>query len=54
MFFFFSGPSLVPHLGTVSLAVSLGVVLVVSVLSGLYPAIIATRITPLEAMQAED
>ncbi len=54
MFFFFSGPSLVPHLGTVSLAVSLGVVLVVSVLSGLYPAIIATRITPLEAMQSED
>jgi ABC-type lipoprotein release transport system permease subunit len=54
MFFFFSGPSLVPHLGTVSLAVSMAVVLVVSVLSGLYPALLATRITPLEAMQAED
>jgi ABC-type lipoprotein release transport system permease subunit len=54
MFFFFSGPSLMPRLGTVSLAVSLGVVLVVSVLSGLYPALIATRITPLEAMQSED
>jgi ABC-type lipoprotein release transport system permease subunit len=54
MFFFFSGPSLVPHLGSVSLVASMGIVLVVSVLSGLYPAIIATRITPLEAMQSED
>ena len=54
MFFFFSGPSLLPHLGTASLAVSIAVVLVVSVLSGLYPAVIATRITPLEAMQSED
>ena len=52
--FFFSGPSLVPRLGTVSLAISIGIVLVVSVLSGLYPALIATRITPLEAMQSED
>ena len=54
MYFFYSGPSLMPHLGAVSLAVSLAVVLVVSVLSGLYPAIIATRITPLEAMQSDD
>lgn len=54
MFFFFSGPSLVPRLGTVSLAVSIGIVVIVSVLSGLYPAVVATRITPLEAMQSED
>jgi ABC-type lipoprotein release transport system permease subunit len=54
MFFFFSGPSLMPRLGTVSLALSIGVVLVVSVLSGLYPALLATRITPLEAMQSEE
>jgi ABC-type lipoprotein release transport system permease subunit len=54
MYFFFSGPSLVPRLGGVSMAVSMGIVLVVSVLSGLYPAVIATRITPLEAMQSED
>jgi ABC-type lipoprotein release transport system permease subunit len=54
MYFFYSGPSLMPRLGAVSLAVSLAVVLVVSVLSGLYPAIIATRITPLEAMQSDE
>jgi ABC-type lipoprotein release transport system permease subunit len=54
MYFFYSGPSLMPHLGAVSLAVSLAVVFVVSVLSGLYPALIATRITPLEAMQSEE
>jgi len=34
--------------------VSLALVFVVSVLSGLYPAVIATRITPLEAMQSDD
>ena len=52
--FFFSGPTLLPRLGTVGLGVSIGIVLVVSVLSGLYPAVIATRITPLEAMQSEE
>jgi ABC-type lipoprotein release transport system permease subunit len=54
MYFFYSGPSLMPHLGVVSLAVSLAIVFVVSVLSGLYPALIATRVTPLEAMQSDD
>ena len=54
LYFFYSGPSLVPHLGAVSLAVSLGIVIVVSVLSGLYPALIATRVTPVEAMQSDD
>ncbi len=54
MYFFYSGPSLMPHLGVASLAVSLLVVFLVSVLSGLYPAVIATRVTPLEAMQSDD
>jgi ABC-type lipoprotein release transport system permease subunit len=54
MYFFFSGRSLVPHLGASSLAVSLAIVLVVSVASGLYPALVATRVTPLEAMQSDD
>jgi ABC-type antimicrobial peptide transport system permease subunit len=54
LYFFFSGPSLVPHLGTASLAVSLAIVLVVSIASGLYPALIAARVSPLEAMQSED
>ena len=54
LYFFFSGPSLVPRLGTSSLAVSLAIVLVVSIASGLYPALIAAKVSPLEAMQAED
>jgi ABC-type lipoprotein release transport system permease subunit len=54
MYFFFSGPSLLPRLGAGSLAISLGIVLLVSVVSGLYPALIATRVTPLEAMRSED
>ncbi len=54
LYFFYSGPSLVPRLGATSLAVSLLVVIVVSVLSGVYPAVIATRVTPLEAMQSDE
>ncbi|HTN52848.1 MAG TPA: ABC transporter permease [Anaeromyxobacter sp.] len=52
--FFFSGPALVPAVGGVSLAVALGIVFLVSVASGLYPAILGTRVTPLEAMSSED
>jgi len=54
LYFFYSGPSLVPQLGTASLVVSLAIVIVVSILSGLYPALIATRVTPLEAMQTDE
>ena len=54
LYFFYSGPSLVPQLGAGSLAVSLAVVFLVSVLSGIYPAVIATRVSPLEAMQSDD
>jgi ABC-type lipoprotein release transport system permease subunit len=54
LYFFYSGPSLIPRLGTASLAVSLAIVIVVSILSGLYPAVIAMRVTPLEAMQSDE
>jgi ABC-type lipoprotein release transport system permease subunit len=54
MYFLFSGPSLVPHLGTASLAVSLGIVLAVSMVSAFYPALIAMRVTPVEAMQTDE
>lgn len=54
MYFFFSGPTLMPQIGTTSLVLSLAIVFVVSVLSGLYPALIATRIAPVEAMQSDD
>jgi len=42
------------RLGAASLGVALAIVAVVSLLSGVYPAIIATRVTPLEAMQSGD
>ncbi len=54
LYFFYSGPSLVPRLGTASLGVSLAIVLLVSVLSGAYPAVIAARVSPLEAMQSDE
>ena len=37
-----------------AVAGSLAIVLVVSLVSGLYPALIAMRVTPVEAMAAED
>jgi ABC-type lipoprotein release transport system permease subunit len=54
LYFFYSGPSLIPELGTASLGVALAIVAVVSLLSGVYPALLATRVTPLEAMQSGD
>jgi ABC-type antimicrobial peptide transport system permease subunit len=52
--FLFSGPALVPQLGGSSLVFSLVVVFFVSIVSGVYPALLAMRVTPLEAMQSED
>ncbi|MGC4122007.1 MAG: FtsX-like permease family protein [Myxococcales bacterium] len=54
MQFVFSGPRLFPSLSGIALLVALGTVLLVSFLACLYPALVATRITPLEAMQSED
>jgi ABC-type lipoprotein release transport system permease subunit len=54
LYFFFSGPALLPTLGGRSLLASFLIVLVVSVLSGFYPALIAMRVTPVEAMAADD
>jgi ABC-type antimicrobial peptide transport system permease subunit len=52
--FFFSGPRLYPSVGGQNLAFALVIVLVVSVVSSLYPAWIATRVSPREAMQSEE
>lgn len=52
--FFFSGPRLHPALGTSNLAGALFIVLLVSVLSSFYPAWLAMRVTPRQAMQTED
>ncbi len=54
MYFLFSGPALIPRLGTASLVTSVAIVFLVSILSALYPAVLAMRVTPLEAMQADD
>jgi ABC-type lipoprotein release transport system permease subunit len=54
LYFVFSGPSLLPHLGTVSVVASLVAVVAVAVLSGLYPAWLAMKVTPVEAMSTED
>jgi ABC-type lipoprotein release transport system permease subunit len=54
LYFVFSGPALFPTLGKVPVMISLVIVLVVAVLSALYPALIAMRVTPVEAMATED
>jgi ABC-type lipoprotein release transport system permease subunit len=54
LFFLFSGPALMPRLGGASVAASLILVLGVAIASALYPAWIAMRVTPVEAMSTED
>jgi len=54
LFFLFSGPALLPRLDPASVVVSLLVVLSVAILSGLYPAWIALKVTPVEAMATEE
>jgi ABC-type lipoprotein release transport system permease subunit len=53
-FFFFSGPRLHPFLGTTNLVVAFLAVLLVSALSSFYPAWLAMRVTPRQAMQSEE
>jgi ABC-type lipoprotein release transport system permease subunit len=53
-FFFFSGPRLHPFLGAANVVAAFIIVLVVSAASSLYPAWIAMRVTPRQAMQSED
>ena len=54
MMFFFSGPRLYPMLATQNLLLALSIVLLVSIVSSVYPAWIAMRISPREAMQSEE
>jgi len=54
MMFFFSGPRLYPVLATQNLLLALSIVLLVSIVSSVYPAWIAMRISPREAMQSEE
>jgi ABC-type lipoprotein release transport system permease subunit len=52
--FFFSGPRLHPSLGATSLVSALFIVLVVSTVSSFYPAWLAMRVTPRQAMATEE
>jgi ABC-type lipoprotein release transport system permease subunit len=53
-YFFFSGPRLHPWLSAGNLIVALVIVLLVSAISTLYPAFLATRVAPVRAMQTEE
>jgi ABC-type lipoprotein release transport system permease subunit len=53
-FFFFSGPRLHPALASTNMVVALGIVLIVSALSGFYPAWLAMKVTPRQAMSSEE
>jgi ABC-type lipoprotein release transport system permease subunit len=52
--FLFSGPRLHPELTVRSFLFAFATVLVVSTFSSFYPAVLATRVTPLAAMESED
>jgi ABC-type lipoprotein release transport system permease subunit len=52
--FFFSGPRLHPFLATANVVAAFVIVMLVSVASSLYPAWLAMRVTPRQAMQSED
>jgi ABC-type lipoprotein release transport system permease subunit len=54
MSFFFSGPRLHPTLGTGNVIFALVIVFLISALSSLYPAWLAMRVTPRQAMATED
>ncbi len=53
-FFFFSGPRLHPFLGTTNLIVAFIAVMLVSAFSSFYPAWLAMRVTPRQAMSEEE
>lgn len=53
-YFFFSGPRLHPGLSVVNVAIALSIVLVVSGASSLYPALLAMRVSPRQAMQSDE
>ncbi len=54
LYFVFSGPALLPTLGRGPVVISTVIVLAVAILSALYPAVIAMKVSPVEAMATED
>jgi ABC-type antimicrobial peptide transport system permease subunit len=53
-FFFFSGPRLRPFLNPANVVAAFIIVLVVATVSSFYPAWLAMRVTPRQAMQEEE
>lgn len=53
-FFFFSGPRLHPFIGTSNIIWAFAIVLLVSAFSSFYPAWLAMRVTPRQAMQEDE
>ncbi len=54
MYFFFSGPRLLPTLSAWNVVSAFVLVVGVSVISTLYPAFMATRVSPVTAMQSDE
>jgi ABC-type antimicrobial peptide transport system permease subunit len=54
LYFFFSGPVLRPELTVAGLVLAVIVTLVASVLAVIFPLVLATRISPLTAMQSTE
>lgn len=54
LYFFYSGPRLYCTLAMGSIIGALVIIFIVTAISSLYPAIIATRVSPVQAMQSED
>jgi ABC-type lipoprotein release transport system permease subunit len=54
LYFFFSGPRLFPTLSEANIVAALVIVILVTALSTLYPAFLATRVPPVRAMQADE
>ena len=53
-FFFFSGPRLHPFIGTSNIIAAFAIVLLVSAFSSFYPAWLAMRVSPRQAMQEDE
>ncbi|MBX5483698.1 MAG: FtsX-like permease family protein [Myxococcaceae bacterium] len=54
LYFFFGGPRWFPEVSVTNMVIAYGIVLVVSILSTLYPAMIATRVSPVVAMASDE
>lgn len=54
MYFFFSGSRLIPTVSSGPLLIALAIILFVTIFSTLAPAVMATRVSPLRAMQADE